>query len=210
MYSIDEIKTVKIISHDIIKSIDNLEYLESERLNEQSPEDELFFRYGKEIEIDDYENFIKSIDYKKATRYLKDNNINETLINRYILIIYDYLKSNNEINLETLKKAILNKENIKHSHINHSILIEREKPGKSGETFQINETEDINYNQLRCVIKMAEYTPISGGNIAEFKKIPDLFLNKRSLLLLRNNDNKCFLYFYIYCFIGSEMTCSHQ
>ena len=79
-YSIDEIKTVKIISYDTMKSIDNLEYLESERLNEQSPEDELLFRYGKEIEIDDYENFIKSDDYKKVTKYLKDNNINETLI----------------------------------------------------------------------------------------------------------------------------------
>ena len=184
------------------KSIDNLECLESERLNEQSPEDELFFRYGKEIEIDDYENFFKSNDYKIATRYLKDNNINETLIDRHISIIYDYLKSNNEINLETLKKAILNKENIKYSNINHSILIEREKSRKSGETFQINETGDINYNQLRCVIKMAQYTPISGGNISELNKIPELFLNKRSLLVLRNNDNKCFLYCYIREFLN--------
>ena len=172
-YSIDEIKTVKIISYDIMKSIDNLEYLESERLNEQSPEDELLFRYGKEIEIDDYENFIKGDDYKKVTKYLKDNNINETLIDRHISIIYDYLKSNNKINLETLKKAILNNEDIKNSHTKHSILIEREKTRKSGETFQINETGDINYNQLRCVIKMAEYTPISGGSIAELNKIPD-------------------------------------
>ena len=166
-YSIDEIKTVKIISYDIMKSIDNLEYLESERLNEHLPEDELLFRYGKEIKIDDYENFIKSDDYKRVTKYLKDNIINKTLIDRHISIIYDYLKSNNKINLETLKKAILNNEDIKHSHINHSILIEREKTRKSGETFQINETGDINYNQLRCVIKMTEYTPISGGNMSE-------------------------------------------
>ena len=112
------------------------------------------------------------------------------------------IKSNNKINLEILKKAILNKKNIKHSHIKHSILIEREKPRKSGETFQINETGYINYNQLRCVIKMAEYTPISGGNITELNKIPDLFLNKRSLLVLRNNDNKCFLYCYIREFLN--------
>ena len=44
---------------------------------------------------------------------------------------------------------------------------------------------------------MAEYTPISGGNITELNKIPDLFLNKRGLLVLKNNDNKCFLYCYI-------------
>ena len=46
-YSTNEIRTVKIISHDIIISIDNLEYLESEQLNEQSPEDELFFYIWK-------------------------------------------------------------------------------------------------------------------------------------------------------------------
>ena len=49
---------------------------------------------------------------------------------------------------------------------------------------------------------MAEYTPISGGNITELNKIPDLFLNKRSLLVLRNNDNKCFLYCYIREFLN--------
>ena len=43
---------------------------------------------------------------------------------------------------------------------------------------------------------MTEYIPISGGNISELNKIPDLFLNKRSLLVLRNNDIKCFLYCY--------------
>ena len=49
---------------------------------------------------------------------------------------------------------------------------------------------------------MAEYTPISCGNITELNKIPDLFLNKRSLLVLRNNDNKCFLYCYIREFLN--------
>ena len=75
-----------------MKSIDNLEYLESEHLNKQSPEDELFFKHEKEIEINDYENFIKSDDYKKVTKYVKDNDINETLIDKHISIIYDYLK----------------------------------------------------------------------------------------------------------------------
>ena len=168
-----------------MKSIDNLEYLESEHLNKQSPKDELFFKYEKEIEINDYENFIKIDDYKKVTKYLKDNDIDETLIDKHISIIYDYLKSNDKINLETLKKAILSAENIRYSDMYHSILIEKEKPRKSGTLFQINGTGKIIYNQLRCVIKMAEYTPISGGNITELNKIPDLFLNKRSLLVLK-------------------------
>ena len=45
--------------------------------------------------------------------------------------------------------------------------------------------------------KLSEYVPISGGNISELNKIPDLFLNKRSSLILRNNDHRCFLYCYI-------------
>ena len=52
------------------------------------------------------------------------------------------------------------------------------------------------YN-LELIIKLTENTPISGRNISELNKIPDLFLNKRSLLILRNNDDKCFLYCYI-------------
>ena len=106
-YSVQEIKTVKITSHDIMNSIDNLEYLENNHLDSRSPEDKLHFKYGRDIVIKDYEKFIKRSDYKKVTKYLKDNNINETLINKHISIIYEYLKSNNEINLETLKKQLL-------------------------------------------------------------------------------------------------------
>ena len=77
-----------------MNSIDNLEYLESENLNKQSPEDELFFKYEKEIKIDhdDYEKFIKVMIIKKTTKYLKDNDINETLIDKHISTIYYYLK----------------------------------------------------------------------------------------------------------------------
>ena len=199
-YSIQEIKTVKITSHDIMNSIDNLEYLENNHLDLCSPEDKLLFKYGRDIVIKDYEKFIKRSDYKKVTKYLKDNNINETLIYKHISIIYDYLNSNDKIDLETLKKAILSLENSKYSYIEHNTLIER--PRKSDETISINETREINYNYLRCVIKMTEYIPISGGSISEMNKIPDLFLNKRSLLVLRNNDNKCFLYCFIREFLN--------
>ena len=50
---------------------------------------------------------------------------------------------------------------------------------------------------------MTEYTPISGGNITELNEIPELFLNKRSLLVLKNNDNRCFLYCYIRKFLNT-------
>ena len=49
---------------------------------------------------------------------------------------------------------------------------------------------------------MTEYIPISGGSIFEMNKISDLFLNKRSLLILKNNDDECFLYCYIREFLN--------
>ena len=48
--------------------------------------------------------------------------------------------------------------------------------------------------------KLTEYTPISGGS--EFNKIPELFIKKRSLIVLKNDDNKCFLYCYIREFLN--------
>ena len=48
--------------------------------------------------------------------------------------------------------------------------------------------------------KLTEYTPISGGS--EFNKVPELFIKERSLIVLKNNDNKCFLYCYIREFLN--------
>ena len=56
----------------------------------------------------------------------------------------------------------------------------------------MKEGGDFSYRYLRYVIKMTEYTPISGGNLSDLNKITELFLNKKSLLILKNNGNKCF------------------
>ena len=76
-------------------------------------------------------------------------------------------------------------------------LIEFEKPCQSGKTFKLDDPEETDYTNLRCVIKMTEYTPISGGSKLQLNKIPNLFFNIRSLLILQNDDNECFLYCYI-------------
>ena len=47
----------------------------------------------------------------------------------------------------------------------------------------------------RLVIKISECDIFSGGN--KIDKIPELFFKKRNLLIMRNDDNKCFLYCYI-------------
>ena len=47
----------------------------------------------------------------------------------------------------------------------------------------------------RLIVKISECDIFSGGN--EINKIPELFLKKRNLLIMKNDDNKCFLYCYI-------------
>ena len=47
----------------------------------------------------------------------------------------------------------------------------------------------------RLVVKISECNIFSAGN--EIDKIPEIFFKKRSLLIMKNDDNKCFLYCYI-------------
>ena len=50
----------------------------------------------------------------------------------------------------------------------------------------------------RLLIKMSECNIFSAGNSLEINKIPDLFFNKKNLVIIKNlNDNKCFLWAYI-------------
>ena len=47
----------------------------------------------------------------------------------------------------------------------------------------------------RLIVKISECDIFSAGK--EIDKIPELFLKKRNLLIMKNDDNKCFLYCYI-------------
>ena len=47
----------------------------------------------------------------------------------------------------------------------------------------------------RLIVKISECNIFSAGN--EIDKIPELFFKKRNLLIMKNDDNKCFLYCYI-------------
>ena len=47
----------------------------------------------------------------------------------------------------------------------------------------------------RLIVKILECDIFSAGN--EINKIPEIFFKKRNLLIMRNDDNKCFLYCYI-------------
>ena len=47
----------------------------------------------------------------------------------------------------------------------------------------------------RLIVKISECDIFSAGN--EIDKIPELFFKKRNLLIMKNDDNNCFLYCYI-------------
>ena len=53
----------------------------------------------------------------------------------------------------------------------------------------------INIQNSRLIVKISECDIFSAGN--EIDKIPEIFFKKRNLLIMRNDDNKCFLYCYI-------------
>ena len=44
----------------------------------------------------------------------------------------------------------------------------------------------------RLIVKISQCDIFSGGN--EIDKIPEIFFKKRNLLIMRNNDSKCFLF----------------
>ena len=47
----------------------------------------------------------------------------------------------------------------------------------------------------RLIVRISECDIFSAGN--EIDKIPEIFFKKRNLLIMKNEDNKCFLYCYI-------------
>ena len=47
----------------------------------------------------------------------------------------------------------------------------------------------------RLIVKISECDIFSAGN--EIDKIPEIFFKKRNLLIMKNDDNECFLYCYI-------------
>ena len=48
---------------------------------------------------------------------------------------------------------------------------------------------------FRLIVKISECDIFSAEN--EIDKIPEIFFKKRNLLIMKNDDNKCFLYYYV-------------
>ena len=179
----DILNTIKINSYDLIKDIDNLEYFEGLNLNTKLIEDKLLYKYQDEISEEEKNNISDKMiknNYRVIIEHLKANKDKKSLLKGFLYNEWENELKNNFTWSETLYNTNLN----------------------SGNTGSYNKLDLTKIIFLRCVIKMTEYTPISGGNISELNKILELFLNKRSLLILKNNDDKCFLYCYIRKFLN--------
>ena len=79
------------------------------------------------------------------------------------------------------------------------------------ENINIISEDDIEYDatqmkiiqNTRLLIKLSESNLFSAGNLSEFNKIPEIFFNKKNLVIIKNlNDNKCFLWCYIRKFLN--------
>ena len=193
-------QTTKITSYNIIKDIYNLEYFEGLELNDNLIEDKILQKYENEI-TEKYNNIKNTERYKETIKYLKRNNVTDDRIKNNNELIINHVNNNGKNNISLIKEISENEDvkdlNDKYSVIRSGVI------KTSGGTINLSDNLDISkLINLRCVIKMTEYIPISGGNISELNKIPELFLNKRSLLILRNNDDKCFLHCYIRKFLN--------
>ena len=135
---------------------------------------------------------IKKVEHSEIKEFLLENGENENEItdkfiqeqrNNY----FDFLCGNSNVFREYHSDGTF--ELVIDNSVDPDIDEYSSKPKKNNIKSGTSNATEYNYE---LIIKLTEYAPISGGNILELNKIPDLFLNKRSLLVLRNNDDKCF------------------
>ena len=170
---------------------------------EEEEEDELYKKNKKIEEIQ------KNIEYNEVKEWLikdkgfKEEQITDKLIedsnNDYFELIYDDYTNReyNEDGTYTLYRDNAQEE-IDRTYSENKV---KEMFGKKSQTCS-GGTNPTKLYEYGVTYKLTEYTPISGGNLSEFNKIPELFINKRTLIVLKNNDNKCFLYCYIREFLN--------
>ena len=96
------------------------------------------------------------------------------------------IKNNrNDLDLINIKKSEISDHNPEDNLEQLNILSMHEDYDSSIMTIQ----------NSRLIVKISECDIFSAGN--EIDKIPEIFFKKRNLLIMKNDDNKCFLYCYI-------------
>ena len=157
---------------------------------------DLYFKdYLKKMIVkncDDDKNY-KITLYKFNQALVKNNDI-KYWVEKYFLNHIDEInnidklkiKNNrNDLDLINIKKSEITDHNPEDNLEQLNILSMHEDYDSSIMTIQ----------NSRLIVKISECDIFSAGN--EIDKIPEIFFKKRNLLIMRNDDNKCFLYCYI-------------
>ena len=188
----DEEKTKLRQKEDIEKEKERLDAIES--MSEQD-KDKLFeenknlMETIKKIEHAEIKEWMKYQGFKEDEITEKSIEINRYYyFNVYLYDDYTYREYNKDGTYELVRDD------------RQETLDREEESGKK--PFSNSGSSNVLEYDYGITFKLTEYVPISGRNILELNKMPDLFLNRRSLLILRNNDNKCFLYCYIREFLN--------
>ena len=145
----------------------------------------------------------KKVEHAEIKEWLLENGVNENEITDKFIQeqrndYFDFIYGNSNVIREYKEDGTF--ELVRDNSVDFDPF--DEYSGKPKRTNIKSGTSKVTEYNYELIIKLTEYTPISGGNISELNKIPHLFLNKRSLLILKNNDDKCFLYCYIREFLN--------
>ena len=157
---------------------------------------DLYFKdYLKKIIIKNCDNDKNyKITLYKFNQALVKNNDLKYWVEKYIL------QNINDINNIDKLKIKNNKNDLDLINIGNSEIPNHNAEDNLEELNILSMHEDYDYSIMtiqnsRLIVKISECDIFSAGN--EIDKIPELFFKKMNLLIMKNDDNKCFLYCYI-------------
>ena len=157
---------------------------------------DIYFKdYSKKLIIKNCDNDknYKITLYKFNQALVKDNDI-KYWVEKYIL------QNINDIdNIDKLKLKN-NRNDLDLINIGNSEIANYDAENNLEELNILSMPEDYDSSIMtiqnsRLIVKISECDIFSAGN--EIDKIPEIFFKKRNLLIMKNDDNKCFLYCYI-------------
>ena len=157
---------------------------------------DLYFKdYLKKIIIKNCDNDKNyKITLYKFNQALVKNNDLKYWVEKYILQNINDINNIDKLKIKN-KKNDLDLINIGNSEIhNHNAEDNLEELN----ILSMHENYDssiMTIQNSRLIVKISECDIFSAGN--EIDKIPEIFFKKRNLLIMKNDDNKCFLYCYI-------------
>ena len=115
-------------------------------------------------------------------------------------ILYDI---ENIEHLEENKEKNLKPYLIKYSSMDYDYKIKKMNEDLSKVNFKESGNSIYYINSLGCDIHILECELLKGSNY-NFEKIPKLFYNSKVISVIKNKDEKCFLYCYIRKFINNN------